>query len=120
MRRRIRIHPLDTLKRFEAELISYFDAGHQRTNGVPGIKYFADRLCMSPNYLGDVIKKVTGDTAGSLIRRFVINYAKNLLAANMSISQAAYECGFDYPQHFTRMFKQLAGQTPSQFKRSRR
>lgn len=110
----------DTLKRFEAELKSYFDAGLQRTKGVPGIKFFADRLCMSSNYLGDVIKKVTGDTAGNLIRRFVINNAKNLLAANVSVSQAAYECGFDYPQHFTRMFKQLTGQTPSQYKHSRR
>lgn len=110
----------DMLKRFETELKCYFDAGHQHIGGVPGIKYFADRLGMSPNYLGDVMKKATGDTAGNFIRRFVINHAKNLLAADMTVSQAAYECGFDYPQHFTRMFKQVTGQTPSQYKYSRR
>ena len=119
-RGRVRSEDNDTLRRFEAELKGYYDSGMQHTRGVPGIKYLAARLSMTPNYLGDVVKKITGNTAGSLIRRFVIDLAKDLLATDRTIGEVAYECGFDYPQHFTRMFRQATGQTPSGYRRTRR
>lgn len=83
--------------------------------GLPNLLYFADALCMSVNYLGDVIKKATGDTAGNYIRRIIIQEAKNRLASGLSVSETAYDLGFDYPQHFSRMFKKFTGKTPQDY-----
>lgn len=77
--------------------------------GLPTVQYCADRLCMSANYFGDVIKKTTGETASSHIRRFVIRLAKNGLAAGESVSQVSDRLGFEYPQHFSRMFRKNGG-----------
>ena len=70
---------------------------------------------MSPNYFGDTIKKATGDTASNHIRRYVVQRAKNGLAAGASIAQVADELGFEYPQHLSRMFKKQEGITPSEY-----
>ena len=70
---------------------------------------------MSPNYFGDVIKKTTSETAGSHIRRMVIQLAKNGLAAGETVSQVSDRLGFEYPQHLSRMFKKQEGITPSEY-----
>ena len=82
---------------------------------MPTVQYCADKLCMSPNYFGDVIKKTTGDTASGHIRQFVIQLAKNGLAAGETVSQVSDRLGFEYPQHFSRMFKKQEGVTPSEY-----
>lgn len=85
------------------------------TLGIPTVQYCADKLCMSSNYFGDMIKKTTGDTASNYIRQYVIQRAKNALATGASITQVADELGIEYPQHLSRMFKKQEGITPSEY-----
>lgn len=105
----------DVLKRFDALLRDYYENGLQMRQGIPGVQYCADKLCMSTNYFGDLIKKMTGDTARDYIRNFVVQQSKNMLAAGKSVSQTAYDMGFDYPQHFSRMFKNSTEMTPKEY-----
>ncbi len=97
------------LVRFYDTLADYFVNGLQFKHGIPTIQYLADRLCMSPNYLGDLIKRTTGETAGNHIRNFLVIQAKNGLAAGKTISEVAYDIGLEYPQHLSRMFKKQTG-----------
>lgn len=105
----------DILMKFDSLLRDYFEEKIQQTLGLPTVQYCADKLCMSPNYFGDMIKKTTGDTASNYIRQYIIQRTKNELTAGASISQVADELGFEYPQHFSRMFKKQTGMTPSEY-----
>lgn len=103
------------LSRFEESLKQHFNGDTKLTGGVLTVQYFADQLNMSASYLSDVIRKVTGETAGNLIRRHIVQVAKNRLASGMSSSEVAYSLGFEYPQHFARTFKKITGLTPTQY-----
>jgi AraC-like DNA-binding protein len=105
----------DLLPRFEHLLRQYYDDNLQRKYGLPTVKYCAQQLFLSPNYFGDLIRELTGDSATSHIRRFIMQRAQQLLAGGTSISEAADSLGYDYPQHFTRMFKKHFGVTPSAY-----
>lgn len=105
----------DLLTRFENLLNRYYSDGTYREHGLPTVKYCAQGLFLSPNYFGDLIKEITGDTAGNTIRRFVMKRAQQLLFSGCSVSQTADQLGFDYPQHFTRMFKKCYGMSPSDY-----
>lgn len=105
----------DILIRFDRLLREYFENKLQLTHGVPSVQYCANELCMSPNYFGDVIKKTTGETASNHIRFFIIQLAKNYLTAGETVSQVSEHLGFEYSQHFSRMFKKLEGITPSEY-----
>ena len=105
----------DLLKKFESLLREYFDDGKQLSLGIPTVQYCADKLCVSANYFGDLIKKSTGETASSYIRSYIIQQAKNLLSSGESITQVAYGLGFEYPQHFSRVFKKFTGITPKEY-----
>lgn len=105
----------DMLMRFDTLLTEYFDRGMQLEKGLPGVHYFAGHLGMSPNYFSDMVKRTSGETAGNMIRNHIIRLAKNELKASRSIAQVAYSLGFEYPQHFTRMFKKQTGLTPRQY-----
>lgn len=105
----------DILMKFDNLLNDYYEKNTQLTLGLPTVQYCADKLCMSPNYFGDVIKKTTGDTASNYIRQHVIQRVKNELATGASIVQVADDLGFKYPQHLSRMFKQQTGITPSEY-----
>lgn len=105
----------DILMKFNNLLNDYYEKNTQLTLGLPTVQYCADKLCMSSNYFGDVIKKTTGDTASNYIRQHVIQRVKNELATGASIVQVADNLGFKYPQHLSRMFKQQTGITPSEY-----
>jgi len=110
----------DLLTRFENLLKRYYNEGTYRQYGLPTVKYCAQGLFLSPNYFGDLVKEITGDTAGNTIRRFVMNRAQELLISGHTVSQTAEELGFDYPQHFTRMFKKHVGISPSDYLKQRK
>lgn len=115
-----RVENTDILKRFDRLLQDYFAKDRQQTDGLPTVQYFADKLCLSANYFGDLVKKTTGDTASNRIRSHVVRLAKNSLASGLSISETAYQLGFTYPQHLSRLFKIQAGMTPTEYVRSLR
>ena len=85
--------------------------------GLPTVQYCARELHLSPNYFGDLIKKETGKTAQEHIQLYVIDTAKERIAdRGLSISEIAYDLGFKYPAHFTRLFKNVVGCTPNEYR----
>lgn len=107
----------DILVRFETLLDSYFISGLQHEKGVPTVKYCADELHFSPNYFGDLIKKETGKSASEHIQDKLMELAKEkIYDTGKSISEVAYELGFRYPQHFSRLFKKAVGLTPKEYR----
>lgn len=105
------------LERFEELMNDYFSSDKPFTLGLPTVAYCADQLNLSANYFGDLIKKETGVSAQEYIQSKVINVAKeHIFDKNKSISEIAYELGFKYPQHFTRLFKQRVGYTPNEYR----
>lgn len=107
----------DIISRFETLLSHYFEGGKARTDGIPSVKYCASELCLSPNYFGDLIKKETGRTPIETIQNKTVELAKGLLAEKeKSISEIAYTMGFQYPQHFTRIFKKVEGCSPNEYR----
>ena len=109
----------DILTKFENVLDNYFANKASLRNGLPTVKYCAGEVCLSPNYFGDLIKKETGHTAQEYIQSKIINISKErILDTSKSITQVAYELGFQYPQHFTRVFKKAVGMTPNAYRAS--
>ena len=107
------------LERFEALLNEFFASGKPLEVGLPSVAYCAGELNLSANYFGDLIKKETGKSANEYIHLKLIDVAKEkIFDANKSVSEIAYELGFKYPQHFTRVFKQHVGVTPLEYRSS--
>lgn len=107
------------LERFETLLRDFFASGKPQEVGLPSVTYCAGELNLSANYFGDLIKKETGKTANEYIHLKLIDVAKErIFDANKSVSEIAYELGFKYPQHFTRVFKQHVGVTPMEYRSS--
>lgn len=108
----------DILTRFEQLLDEYIDSGQCEREGVPTVKYFADKVCLSPNYFGDLVKQSTGKTAKEYVQLKMLRTAKELLLnPGRTVTQVAYALGFEYPQHFVRFFKRFTGVTPSEFRK---
>lgn len=108
----------DVLAKFEMLLDEYFQGEHPQNEGLPTVKYFADKVCLSPNYFGDLIKKETGKTAQEYIQNKVIDLAKELiLGTDKTVTEIAYTLGFQYSQHFNRTFKKHTGVTPSEYRK---
>ena len=108
----------DVLTRFEALLDDYFQSGKMRTEGLPSVRYFAEKVFLSPNYFGDLIKKTTGKTAQDYIQSKTIDVAKEmLLGTDMTVNQIADELGFQYSQHFNRLFKKNVGLPPNEYRK---
>ncbi len=105
------------LEKFESVLNSYFESDKPQTLGLPSVAYCADQMHLSSNYFGDLIKKETGRSAQEYIQAKLMDVAKEkIFDVNKSVSEVAYELGFKYPQHFTRLFKQRVGQTPNEYR----
>ena len=108
----------DVLTRFETLLDDYFQSGKVQTDGLPSVKYFAERVYLSPNYFGDLIKKSTGKTAQEYIQNKIIDTAKEmLLGTGKTVNQISEELGFQYSQHFNRVFKKNVGYTPNEYRK---
>lgn len=105
------------LERFESNLNDYFNSEKLQAVGMPSVAYCAEQLHLSANYFGDLIKKETGVSAQEYIQERVIDLAKEkMFDLNKSISEVAYELGFKYPQHFTRLFKKKVGMSPVEYR----
>lgn len=103
----------DIITRFEALLNDYMSSEKPLQTGVPTVGYCADQLHLSASYFGDLVRKVTGRSAQEFIQARIIEMAKDQLAdSRKTISEIAYSLGFKYPQHFTRLFKNIVGQPP--------
>lgn len=107
----------DILARFERTLDDYFLSDKPQTEGLPTVQYCAQELHLSANYFGDLVKRLTGKTAQEHIRLRLIDAAKERIAdPARSIAEVAYELGFKYPAHFTRLFKNVVGCTPNRYR----
>ncbi|HLK28623.1 MAG TPA: helix-turn-helix domain-containing protein [Puia sp.] len=107
----------DALVKFEELLNGYFQSDKPKTLGLPSVAYCGGQLNLSANYFGDLVKKETGKSAQEYIQEKVIDLAKEkVFDISKSISEIAYEMGFKYPQHFTRLFKQRVGQSPNEYR----
>ena len=107
----------DVLTRFENLLDEYFESALAEQDGLPTVKYFADKLCLSSNYFGDMFKKETGKSPQEYIQEKVIELAKERISDTAdTVSQIAYSLGVQYPQHFCRLFKKRVGYTPSEYR----
>jgi len=105
------------LERFENLLNAFYQSERPQSVGLPSVAYCAGELNLSSSYFGDLIKKETGKTAQEYIQLKLINAAKELLFdINKPISEVAYDLGFKYPQHFTRLFKQKVGVSPNEYR----
>ncbi|WP_114821586.1 helix-turn-helix domain-containing protein [Chryseobacterium sp. KLBC 52] len=107
----------DIVAQVENVLKGYFFSDTLKMEGLPTVSDLADKVNLSPNYLSDLLKKETGMNTKDHIHHFLIEEAKNiLLSSNKSISEIAYELGFEYPQYFSKLFKQKTGNTPQEFR----
>jgi len=105
------------LEKFEELLNGYFLSEKPQKIGLPSVAYFAEELHLSANYFGDLIKKETGKSAKEYIHYKIIDVAKNrIFNTDKTVSEIAYELGFKYPQHFSRMFKSETGYTPNEYR----
>lgn len=106
-----------TVTKFNESLNIYFEKGEAIKSGLPTVNYMAARLNLSPKYLSDLLKQETGKTALELMHLYVISQAKNMLVeGRKSISEIAYQLGFENPPYFSRLFKKEVGISPKEFK----
>lgn len=109
---------LGAIAKFEKLVDEYIASGKTETEDLPTVKYFADKVFLSPNYFGDMVKAETGKTAQEYIAVRLFSYAKRQLASpELSVKEVAASLGFLYPQHFVRFFKKHSGMTPSEYRR---
>lgn len=107
----------DIVSKFERYLKAYYQSEAVFELGLPSVQYMAGKLNLTSSYLSDLLKKETGKTAQEHIHLHIVNKAKNnLLNSARSISEIGYELGFEYPQHFSNLFKSKTGVTPSEFR----
>lgn len=105
------------LEQFSQKLEAYFESGQLQENGIPRIEHLAEKLSVSQRYLSDTLKKETGKTTTEHLHLYLINEAKNiLLDPKKTVSEVAYELGFEYPPYFSRLFKKKEGMSPTEFR----
>lgn len=105
----------DVVAQFHRELKMYYKTDNSVS--IPTVSFFADKACLTPNYFSDLIRKETGMTPKDIITRHIIAHAKQLLVKSTDdVAHVAYTLGFEYPAHFSRLFKRVAGLTPTEFR----
>ncbi|HEY6901592.1 MAG TPA: AraC family transcriptional regulator [Puia sp.] len=107
----------DLVQNFGNLLTDYFEDDALTAQGLPDVQYFASKLHLSPNYLSDLLNKYTGKSTQEHIHLKLIDKAKSLLwSTEKSISEIAYDLGFEYPSYFTKLFKSKIGVSPKEFR----
>ncbi|XZF12440.1 helix-turn-helix domain-containing protein [Chitinophagaceae bacterium MMS25-I14] len=107
------------LTRLESLLHDYFNDAERLASGLPTVQYVAGELNVSPNYLSDMLRSFTGQTTQQHIHNKLIEKAKELLSTtSLSVSEVAYQLGFDYPQSFNKLFKNKTSISPSEFRQA--
>ena len=105
------------LSGFEDLLEDYFNQNLTETEGIPGVSYLAARLNLSPNYLSDMLRSTTGQSAQQHIQQKLIEKAKEKLSTTkLSVSEIAYSLGFEHPQSFHKLFKSKTTLSPLEFR----
>jgi AraC-like DNA-binding protein len=105
------------LQQFEETLDKYFDDGQPLYSGIPTVQKLADKLAISPGYLSDMLRTLTGQNAQHHIHEKVIEKAKERLSTtSLSVSEIAYDLGFEHPQSFSKLFKTKTSQSPLEFR----
>jgi AraC family transcriptional regulator, transcriptional activator of pobA len=109
----------DLLHKLEEILDDYFEHERAVNQGIPTVQYLADELNLSASYLSDMLRSLTGQNAQHLIHHKLVEKAKEILStSNLSVSEIAYQLGFEYPQSFSRLFKKKTNSSPLQFRKS--
>ncbi len=107
----------DLLEQFNQLLETYFDSGQLQANGIPRIEQLAAKLSVSQRYLSDTLKKETGKTTTEHLQLYLVDEAKNmLLDPAKTVSEVAFELGFEYPPYFSRLFKKKEGMSPTAYR----
>lgn len=105
------------LEEFNNLLDTYFDDELTNHKALPSVQLLADELAMSPNYLSDMLRSLTGQNTQQHIHNKIIEKAKELLSTSrLSVSEIAYQLGYEYPQSFSKLFKRETRQTPTEFR----
>jgi AraC-like DNA-binding protein len=106
----------DYISSFKQLLSGYFKENRQLDEGLPTVAYFAEKLFLSPKYFSDLVKNETGHNASEHIHLYILQLAKQMLVeGEQTVSEIAYQLGFEYPQYFSRFFKKKTGLSPSEF-----
>nr|WP_293841812.1 helix-turn-helix domain-containing protein [uncultured Arsenicibacter sp.] len=107
------------LQKLEALIDDYFESGTALQSGVPSVHYMADQLALSPGYLSDMLRSLTGQNARQFLHEKLIAKAKEKLSATeLSVSEVAYALGFEHSQSFSKLFKTKTNLSPLEFRRS--
>ena len=107
------------LDRLEEILTNYFNSDDLVNKGLPSVQHIAETLNVSPNYLSDLLKVLTGQSTQQHIHDKLIEKAKEKLSTtDLSVSEIAYELGFEHPQSFTKLFKNQTNLSPLEYRRS--
>ena len=108
-----------TLERLEEVLADWFKEDGLAQKGLPTVQYVADTLNVSPNYLSGLLKALTGQSTQQHIHDKIIEKAKEKLSTtDLSVSEIAYELGFEHPQSFSKLFKAKTNTSPLDFRQS--
>jgi AraC-like DNA-binding protein len=106
-----------TISQIETILTEYFAKTKIEEQGLPTVKFLADKVHLSPSYLSDLLKKETGKNAQEHIHYYLIEEAKSLLLnSDKNVNEIAFNLGFEYPQYFNKLFKQKTGKTPMEYR----
>lgn len=109
----------DLLTKLEHLLDDYFDNNTALMQGLPTVQYVAEQLNVSPHYLSDILRTLTGQNAQQHIHNRLIEKAKEMLSiSNLTVAEVAYQLGFEHPQSFNKIFKRKTNLTPVEFKQS--
>ena len=110
-------HNKDVIARFESFLTDYINSETIQVQGIPSVKYCAEKMYLSPGYFSDLLKTETGKNAQEHIHFFILEKAKTMLVYdNKTVNEIAYELGFQYPQNFTKLFKKKVGISPTMYR----
>jgi AraC family transcriptional activator of pobA len=109
----------DVLSKLEHLLTDYFDGEQTKIKGVPSVEFFAQQMNLSPFYLSDLLRSLTGQSAQQHIQEKLIEKAKEYLSVTgLTVAEIAYRLGFEYPQSFNKLFKRKTSLSPLEFRQT--